>query len=1355
MAGNNNENNQTQQNSNGNARPQSQNNVSQTVSNIPGMRNQTEPRATNEVKMTKEERLELAEKNLAHLESLTTGSYADRADREKVKENMKGEIERLKRDIEADKNRDPEAEKAEKERREQEFKKQQEDFAAFRKQEDARLKAEALKAQASANTNQATGFKIPGMSNQPDPKITEALKLTKEERLQNAERELANLEGRQPKNYAERKDIENLKNIYKNNIERLKADIEAEKKPTEDVKEEQKPIEDVKEEPKLTEERYKELGERMRAAFGTDGEDEKEEQKSEPETDKQTLDEQMERVRIETEAVNTTESTANNAGDNTADNAGANNEEADWLAQREEQLARLAREASERAQNYKEPNLKVEAEKKSEETAPKKNFFDMDEDEEQELAEPENTEPSKNSTITPERYNDLGERFKELFGAEEDEEEFEIGNKKPEPVTEKLTLEEQRERVHLETAGDIFNPSATRPVERENPFKVEVPETKRRASRSKASAPKERITAESVKQEFSGDNMIVEAHEDDEVDAVYTVENDPQKADGASRIRIGDFHQRLDRLLKDDALSGQVRAQTANILSEAGAKGADKDSAIVFTTHKYISEAFRNVPELGVEKTKMSKIAVQYFNDAYEVIESANLSDKNRIIAAQRIADLMIKNYSPVAFVKDELDTYADNYVIKDENLLKMQLAETNLSAEQIEKLVNDIKESPEFEIVKEEPAPQKVEEPKEDPAARQARDPEFINVPEFYAQLKTRVNVEAVTKQVKEEISNILKESGIEKVADANDAAHDSLDIVELIEDLHEPNGLPEGAYHTMHDIAKMVFVEAYETIERRELTPRNKIITAQRVSDVILKNYSPVTFAEGGALDGYADNYVIGKKSILRSCMRSLKLPEKDILAVQDRDLMAELAQELEAGKSYWQQQQERSDWFRERDAELARLAAEASERAQNYIKREEQSKAKEEPKPEEQSKPKEEPKPEEQPKTEALEVTGEKIVAAEKPEEKVSETSRVAVFQNQVAAFDKMYKVKLNSNNIARYVTDAWKYMKSGDETKKAHGKQIMQRLFQFTLQPAFNVEKNASYNEHRLPAYDEIIKGANEMMRAAMFAFTDLYHDPKSAALFAETGFGGMSAKEMAELTAGDSQWKMDQKSDEAWEIQSREAKELVTSWQSEKNPYDKMLKEMNSLIDAKENGILNPKDMYTKLTAAEWMLTNDARMMVYNYEDPINPIPNWGNRYWKALTNAREALGISKHTSMRELIQSDYAAMAKAVVSPSYNEKQIADNVLDPDVREVYDSLEAQKELFTTQSRDAVIKNPPQEVATVDGKPLDNDPNKMRWQICIKTEDERENMKNAPKVFLNIVADKSANVTIEREGGATK
>ena len=82
-----------------------------------------------------------------------------------------------------------------------------------------------------------------------------------------------------------------------------------------------------------------------------------------------------------------------------------------------------------------------------------------------------------------------------------------------------------------------------------------------------------------------------------------------------------------------------------------------------------------------------------------------------------------------------------------------------------------------------------------------------------------------------------------------------------------------------------------------------------------------------------------------------------------------------------------------------------------------------------------------------------------------------------------------------------------------------------------------------------------------------------------------------------------------------------------------------------------------------------------------------------SRYWKALAETREALGINRHTSMREMIQGDYAAMAKAVSSTSYNKMQIQQYVLDKDVRELSDSMEAQREAFTAQSRDIVIKAP--------------------------------------------------------------
>ena len=112
----------------------------------------------------------------------------------------------------------------------------------------------------------------------------------------------------------------------------------------------------------------------------------------------------------------------------------------------------------------------------------------------------------------------------------------------------------------------------------------------------------------------------------------------------------------------------------------------------------------------------------------------------------------------------------------------------------------------------------------------------------------------------------------------------------------------------------------------------------------------------------------------------------------------------------------------------------------------------------------------------------------------------------------------------------------------------------------------------------------------------------------------------------------------------------------------------------------------------KLAAAEWLLVNDSRMMIEDPQDPLNPIPNRGNRYWKTLTKTRDALGIEKHTSRRELIQEEYAAAAKAVNSLAYNKTQIKENVLDPEARSKCDSMDMQKEQFATQSAHVTLSD---------------------------------------------------------------
>ena len=390
--------------------------------------------------------------------------------------------------------------------------------------------------------------------------------------------------------------------------------------------------------------------------------------------------------------------------------------------------------------------------------------------------------------------------------------------------------------------------------------------------------------------------------------------------------------------------------------------------------------------------------------------------------------------------------------------------------------------------------------------------------------------------------------------------------------------------------------------------------------------------------------------------------------------------------------------------------------------------------------------------------------KKLAAEQPEndKKVDDTAKqnpnpkeldvknadanVVFYTSKLEAYNKMYKLNVGANEFAWSVTEAWGLITSGDRTKLNSGYLMINKVFKDTLKKAFDVEKDTAYEEHRLPEYVEIVRSTNELMRSAMYGLTDMYHNPSRKNLFGYTAFGGLTAKDIGDLTTGNSLWEKDQKSDEAWDLQAKEAKDIADKWLEEDKPYEKMISEMKALVDANKEGVVPRKEILDKLTAAEWLLVNNEKMMVEDPEDPLNPIPNWGNRYWKALSETREALGISKHTSMRELIQSDYAAMAKAVGNANYNRVQIQQYVLDEDVRELSDSMEAQKETFAAQSRDIIIKSPANE--KVDEKTAEANENEIRWRYPVTSEDEREKMKNEPKIFSNRVIEKTNELTID-------
>ena len=853
--------------------------------------------------------------------------------------------------------------------------------------------------------------------------------------------------------------------------------------------------------------------------------------------------------------------------------------------------------------------------------------------------------------------------------------------------------------------------------------------------------------------------------------------------------KIENFYTKLSERMDSMEITNQVRSEITDIIKAAGiTEQGDIDKFV----EKSYSDGRKHVnliydPKL-VEETKMSVDVMLFFYTAYKSLEESDLSAANQIIAAQKITNVMIKNYSPVAFADKEFEHYGNDYVLNNREVLESQLEVLGFTNSQAiaEEVYATLRGEP---IKRQEP-------PKEEPAV----DPNLVDMAEFVKALQPILDnteqYQGFNIYRKIAIKKILSESGVDVGEES-----DPLGYVDVIKDAYAPEKLSRENPQHMRDVSKSLFISTYNALTQKGINPADKIKTTQKLTNEFIAYYSPVFSNDN--LVKYANNYVINDKELFRECLTTLKFPEKEIKTIVDdqidgarlrntvnlfmampsmtaktRSNISDILKAAEVGadkqnvleineiladayapdkipnasvpmrdvtkhvfiatyaamtkkgvtpKDTVETAQKITDELLKNYSPIAYTDQKLNEYANNYVindkellrecltalkPRENEIKA-----------------VVEDTKERKVETTDTKVQEnVNKPQETkpVSDEVRVAVYQEKLKTYNNMYKLDIDGNNFVEALTESWKLMTSGDKQDMPKGKKIMNDIFKETLKKAFENEKNVAYDEHRLPEYAEIVKSTNELMRSAMYGFTDMYHNSKRAELFEATAFGGLNAKDMVELTVGQSLWSMDQKSDEAWDIQCKEAKNIADKWLKEDKPYEKMISEMKALVETNEKGIVSRKDMIDKLTAAEWLLVNNEKMMVEDPNDPLNPIPNWGNRYWKALSETREALGIDKHTSMRDMIQADYAASAKAVNNPNYNETQINNYVLDDDVRGLADSMDVQKEQFAIQGA-AVELTKPQE-----NKAIDDNDTEIRQRYPVNTLNQRNIMMNEPK-----------------------
>lgn len=839
--------------------------------------------------------------------------------------------------------------------------------------------------------------------------------------------------------------------------------------------------------------------------------------------------------------------------------------------------------------------------------------------------------------------------------------------------------------------------------------------------------------------------------------------------------------------IQNNNLTVEIKSQMADILNEAGVNEAAIDVAVsksFDTLTKDMAELYDDLekyPEHLENPRAMMDITTQIMVDfAISEISKYLPTKAERLVAGQEIADVVLRNYSPVAFTNGKLDKYANYYIVNNADRV-FKLFDMNsfnrISREELPEFMRDVKrvlnkqdikteeETRVEEEVKEEV---KVEEqPVNEPAVEEVQET-VIDYNEKHADLMKDEELAAKTKA---ELSQIIRDAGVTDEERASTMAGYSLQLVEMMPEVLEQ--------HSMGDLAMYTFDQAYESLEGPVWNAIDRINAAQNITNVLMQNYSPVAFANG-EMDEYKNDYVLNSRDAFINWLNTQDFTKDEINTIVERitgisvteteehaEFLRDREEELELradAASILAKKIEQDEWVRERDADLRRRAMFFSEGAQKTLEddlRREQQEANirnelymAEKREAEQQKYEENflrnreeelqglvsqhgiyPEAFEYQEYDDAELDNEELDAEiakleqeiEKEESMLPENAEL--FGNKLKTFNSMYGTNVNANLFVSSVSNVWTLLNDDDAEKVNEGKKALSGLLNDTLKGAFEVEKQASYEEQRLPEYSEIIKSVNELLRVSMFAFTDMYHNPDKAKLFIPTAFGGLREDELAELTKGDSLWDKDQRSNSAWEIQSRAAVDIAKEWLKEDKPYQTMIDEMEALVEASKEKSIDEKDVYNKLAAAEWLLLNNDKMMIDDPEDPLNKMPNWGNRYWKAITNAREKLGIPKHISMRELIQGNYAEMGKAASNLTYNKTQILEQVLDPEQRSVFDSMEKQKVEFTVQRRGLAAVNHNNEK-----KIQDLEITSFRMQIYVKECDERLLMENEPKSY---------------------
>ena len=358
------------------------------------------------------------------------------------------------------------------------------------------------------------------------------------------------------------------------------------------------------------------------------------------------------------------------------------------------------------------------------------------------------------------------------------------------------------------------------------------------------------------------------------------------------------FASEVEKSVNDAELTKSVRGQMMEALLSSGVEEANAipildaffDSELKSEVAKVYDFVAAGAYEADKNPEKMMDAVIKVFALSIDVCTSTTLKNlAERTVIGQKLLDIVLKNYSPVAFTNGQLDTYADNYLLNDIGALlnhfnqKYVNEDRNYKEDDFLKDVNDIRERMKAGTFAPTQQHHSLEQPEPNvsPAEEYSRKVEGIvlkgdaevevsDLDFFIEQCTKSMEDTKMTKYVNDKIIEVLAKSGAnaetihKAVRNIFRTCISSDGMIEWFKEAKWATEVHANPETFMRHIMSNSLAKIDLATNACCKTKYEQVVANQKILDIILKNYSPVAFTNG-TLDRYINDYYLNNNEKL----------------------------------------------------------------------------------------------------------------------------------------------------------------------------------------------------------------------------------------------------------------------------------------------------------------------------------------------------------------------------------------------------------------------------------------------------------------------------------------------------------